>query len=129
MQLHPASLGTVHVQIAAKDGVITAQFAAQNETVKTVLETQMIQLKEQFEEQGIKVEAVEVTVANHGFGEQFNNGQEAADQQRETAKKGTRRINLNLEELEEDGLEALDDSEKIAVEMMRANGSTVNYTV
>ena len=54
MQLHPASLGTVHVQIAAKDGAITAQFAAQNETVKAVLETQMIQLKEQFEEQGIK---------------------------------------------------------------------------
>ncbi len=128
MQLHPASLGTVHVQLAVKDGAITAQFAAQNETVKAVLETQMIQLKEQFEEQGIKVEAVEVTVANHAFNEQFDNGQEAADQEREAAKKGTRRISLNLEELEEDGLEALDDSERIAVEMMQANGSTVNYT-
>lgn len=128
MQLHPASLGTVHVQIAAKDGVITAQFAAQNETVKAVLETQMIQLKEQFEEQGIKVEAVEVTVANHAYGEQFGGEREAADQQGEGAKKGARRINLNLDEMEEEGLEGLDDSERIAVEMMQANGNTVDYT-
>lgn len=128
MQLHPASLGTVHVQIAAKDGVITAQFAAQNETVKAVLETQMIQLKEQFEEQGIKVEAVEVTVANRAYGEQFGGEQEASDQQNGNAKKGARRINLNLDELEEEGLEELDDSARIAVEMMQANGNTVDYT-
>lgn len=128
MQLHPASLGTVHVQIAAKDGAITAQFAAQNETVKAVLETQMIQLKEQFEEQGIKVEAVEVTVANHAYGEQFGGKRDAADQNGENAKKGARRINLNLDEIEEEGMEELDDSERIAVEMMQANGNTVDYT-
>ncbi|MCX4339723.1 MAG: flagellar hook-length control protein FliK [Lachnospiraceae bacterium] len=127
MQLHPASLGTVHVQIAAKDGVITAQFAAQNETVKAVLETQMIQLKQQFEEQGIKVEAVEVTVANHSYGEQYSDGQDAADQGNESAKKnGTRRI--NLDDIGEEDLDTLEDSERIAVEMMQANGSTVDYT-
>lgn len=127
MQLHPASLGTVHVQIAAKDGVITAQFAAQNETVKAVLETQMIQLKEQFEEQGIKVESVEVTVANHSYGEQYGDGQNAADQRREGAKKnGTRRI--NLDDFDEEALDALEESERVAVEMMQANGSTVDYT-
>lgn len=126
MQLHPASLGTVHVQLAAKDGVITAQFAAQNETVKAVLETQMIHLKQQFEEQGIKVEAVEVTVANHAYGEQFSQEQDTSEQQREAVKKSTRRI--NLDNLEEDALEEMEDSERIAVEMMQANGSTVDYT-
>lgn len=128
MQLHPASLGTVHVQLAAKDGVITAQFTAQNETVKAVLETQMIQLKAQFEEQGIKVEAVEVTVANHSYGEQYGGEQDTAGQDGGNAKKGTRRSNLNLDEIEEEGLENLDDSERIAVEMMQANGGTVDYT-
>ena len=127
MQLHPASLGTVHVQIAAKDGVITAQFAAQNETVKAVLETQMIQLKQQFEEQGIKVESVEVTVANHSYGEQYGDGQDAADQREERAKrKGTRRI--NLDDFDEEALDELEESERVAVEMMQANGSTVDYT-
>ena len=61
----PASLGSVNVQIAAKDGVITAQFTAQNETVKAAIESQLVQLRTQFEEQGIKVDAVEVTVANY----------------------------------------------------------------
>lgn len=126
MQLHPASLGTVNVQIAAKDGAITAQFTAQNETVRAVLEAQMIQLKEQFEEQGIKVDAVEVTVANHAYGDQPFEGQENMDQDKGGAKKGTRRINLDLLDEGED-LAEMEDSERIAVEMMQANGNTVDY--
>lgn len=126
MQLHPASLGTVNVQITAKDGVITAQFTAQNETVRAAIESQMIQLKEQFEEQGIKVNAVEVTVANHAYGDQSFEGQENMDQDKGNAKKSTRRINLDLMG-EEDELAEMEDSERIAVEMMQANGNTVDY--
>lgn len=126
MQLHPASLGTVNVQIAAKDGVITAQFTTQNEAVRAVLETQLIQLKEQFEEQGIKVDAVEVTVANHAYGDQSFEGQQNMDQDKGSTKKGTRRINLDLLDGDEE-LAEMDDSERIAVEMMQANGNTVDY--
>ena len=126
LQLHPASLGTVNVQIAAKDGAITAQFTTQNETVRAVLETQMIQLKQQFEEQGIKVDAVEVTVANHAYGDQSFDGQENMDQDKGGAKKGTRKINLDLLD-EDDDLAEMEDSERIAVEMMQANGNTVDY--
>ena len=127
LQLHPASLGTVGVQIVAKEGAITAQFTTQNETVRAVIETQLIQLKEQFEEQGIKVDAVEVTVANHEYGQQFSQENENADQKQGKAAKGTRRI--NLEEIDEDAdpME-MEDSERIAVEMMQASGNTVDYT-
>lgn len=127
LQLHPASLGTVGVQIAAKDGVITAHFTTQNETVRAVIETQLIQLKNQFEEQGIKVDAVEVTVANHAYGQQFSQEHENADGKQGKATKSTRRI--NLDELgEEAELDEMEDSERIAVEMMQASGSTVDYT-
>ena len=127
MQLHPASLGTVSVQIAAKEGAVTAQFTAQNETVRAVIETQLIQLKQQFEEQGIKVDAVEVTVANHQYGEQFSQNNENTDGQARRSAGRTRRI--NLDELDgEEGLEEMEESERIAVEMMQANGSTVDYT-
>ena len=51
MQLHPASLGTLHVQIASRGGIVTANFITENEAVKTALESQMLQLREQFEEQ------------------------------------------------------------------------------
>ncbi|MCH5260684.1 MAG: flagellar hook-length control protein FliK [Lachnospiraceae bacterium] len=127
LQLHPASLGTVNVQIAAKDGAITAQFTTQNEVVRAVIETQLVQLKQQFEEQGIKVDAVEVTVANHEYGQQFSqeNG-DTAEKQGKSAK-NTRRINLDEIDEEED-LEQMDESERIAVEMMQANGNTVDFT-
>lgn len=126
MQLHPASLGTVNVQIAAKDGVLTAHFTTQNETVRAVIETQLIQLKTQFEEQGIKVDAVEVTVANHAYGEQFSEQNENMAQEQGKTKKGVRRINLD-EIGEEEDLDMMEDSERIAVEMMQANGNTVDY--
>lgn len=67
MQLHPASLGTIQIQLASRAGAVTANFIAQNESVKAALETQMVQLREQFEEQGIKVAAIEVTVQTHEF--------------------------------------------------------------
>ena len=53
MQLHPQSLGTLHIQMASRNGVVTANFIAQNETVKAALESQMVQLKENFAEQGV----------------------------------------------------------------------------
>lgn len=126
LQLHPASLGTVNVQIAAKDGVITAQFTAQNETVKAAIETQLLQLKNQFEEQGIKVDSVEVAVADYRFENSFSGGQEETQGRDHDAKKGRRRINLNevgLEELPED----MDDADRIAAEMMAGSGNTVDY--
>lgn len=39
MQLHPQSLGTLHIQVASKNGVVTANFITQNETVKAALES------------------------------------------------------------------------------------------
>lgn len=128
LQLHPASLGNVHVQIASKDGAITAQFTAQNEVVRAAIESQLVQLKEQFTEQGIKVDAVEVTVANYEAQQSFSgNEKEAGEEQQQGSKKNHRRINLNeldLEELPED----MDDSDKIAADMMARSGNTVDYT-
>lgn len=126
LQLHPASLGSVNVQLTNKDGAITAQFTTQNETVRAAIETQLIQLKEQFEEQGIKVDAVEVTVASHQDGGQFSQSGEEMHREQKGIKKVARR--LNLSELDEED-DTLDESEKIAVEMMKHNGGTVDYTV
>ena len=127
LQLHPASLGTVNVQIAAKDGAITAQFTTQNEAVRAVIETQLVQLKQQFEEQGIKVDAVEVTVANHEYGQQFSQENGDTAQRQGKSGKSTRRINLDEIDEEED-FDEMEESERIAVEMMQANGSTVDFT-
>ena len=129
LQLHPASLGNLRIQIAAKEGVITAVFTTENETVRAALEAQMVTLKENFEQQGVKVEAVEVTVASHAF-EQNLNGNESRTGEQETQekKRGSRRI--TLDDLTMDNLEeTLSDEDRIVAEMMKENGNTVDYTV
>lgn len=67
LQLNPENLGKVNLSVVYKDGVMTAHFTAQNEAVKEAIESQMQVLKDNFMNQGLKVEAVEVTVSNFSF--------------------------------------------------------------
>lgn len=125
MQLHPASLGTLQVQIASKGGVVTANFITQNEAVKAALESQMVQLQERFEEQGVKVEAIEVTVQTHQFEQNLEQGRRGGGQEQEPARKGrVRRINLNDSLLPED----MEEEDALAKDIMIASGNTVDYT-
>lgn len=124
MQLHPASLGTVQVNIASKGGVVTANFVAQNEAVKAALESQMIQLKETFAEQGVKVEAIEVTVQTHEFERNLEQGGRGRGQQENSKRNRTRRINLN----DPISMENMEEEDVLAAEMLTAGGSTVDYT-
>jgi flagellar hook-length control protein FliK len=126
MMLHPASLGAVNVHLSSKEGMVTAQFTTQNEQVKAILEAQMIELKETFEAKGVKVDNIEVSVQTNAFAQEYENSRDRGNGQNEerTRRQGTRRINLNsLEEIPED----LSEEESIAVSMMEANGSTVDY--
>lgn len=129
LQLHPASLGNLRIQIAAKEGIITATFTTENETVRAALEAQLITLKESFEQQGVKVEAVEVTVASHAFEQNLNGDESHAGEQAEPEKKkGARRISLS-KLTAGDVEEELSDEDRIVAEMMKENGNTVDYTV
>lgn len=125
MQLHPASLGTLQVQVASKGGVLTANFITQNEAVKAALESQMVQLQEQFEEQGVKVAAIEVTVQTHQFEQNLEQGRRGGGQEQEPARKGrTRRIDLN----DSISMEEMEEEDALAKDIMIANGNTVDYT-
>lgn len=126
MELHPASLGNVRVQVAAKDGVITASFTTENESVKAALEAQVLTLKNQLEEQGIKVEAVEVTVGSHAFERNLSeNGEGSGNPEGENNKSKPRSIDLSR--LSEDDIESLGDEERVMADMMAREGNTVNY--
>lgn len=125
LRLQPETLGTLHIHLTAKEGALTAQFAAENEAVKAVLEAQVVQLKENLSEQGIKVEAVEVTIASHEFDRNFAQNGEQNSRYEEPKKRGVRRIrlddNISLDEME------LSEEERITAEMMEQNGNTVDY--
>ncbi len=125
LQLQPETLGTLNVHVSAKEGVITAQFAAESENVKAVLESQIIQLKETFAEQGIKVEAIEITLASHEFERNLEQGRERDEAPQEGKKK---RKNMNLSEVGSMELDELEDADRINAQMMEQNGNTVDYS-
>ncbi len=127
MQLHPESLGTLHIQITSKGGEVTAQFNVQNEIVKAVIESQIVELKESLKEQGIKVEAVEVAVESHEFERNLWQGQERNENATyQGSKKSPRRINIS--DLMEGFEEEASEEEVLAAKIMEANGNTVDYT-
>lgn len=121
IQLNPEHLGKVNLTVTSKNGVITAQIVAQNEEVKKAIESQIATLKENFESQGIKIEAVEVTVQSHAF----ESGQNLQGNNSEQGKnsKGTRR-HISLEEFESLG----DESEELIDNLIHHEHSSVEYT-
>lgn len=125
MQLHPASLGTVNMQVISQNGQITAQFTVQNEAVKAVLENQLLTLQETLNEAGTKVSAIEVTVANYNL----DKGAEGntPENNKENGQKSSKRRNIDLSSL--DSLDDLDDEELMEAKVMEMNGNTVSYTV
>ena len=128
MQLNPENLGKIYVQVTAKEGVVTAHLAVQNEIVKEALENQTIQLRENMNQQGIKVEAVEVTIASHEFERNLEQNQQgsAQDEQREQASKSPRR-NISMNQLDElSGL--MSEEEMLVAKIMRDNGNSVDFT-
>lgn len=132
MQLNPENLGKVYLHISEKQGAVTAQIAAQNESLKEALVQQAAILKENLNQQGIKVEAVEVSVGTHEFESNLEKDarqqEEQARQQEEQHNRNSRR-SINLNELNElEGLSGLmSEEETLVAQMMRDNGNNVDY--
>lgn len=120
VMLNPEHLGSVHITVTARNGIVSAQIAAQNEQVKTALENQMVTLREQFESQGLKVDVVEITVMAHSFEAGQNFGQSESER-KQGESKVHRKLDLSSfdDELEED-LESTAPAPK-------AEGSSVEY--
>ncbi|MCQ2519718.1 MAG: flagellar hook-length control protein FliK [Lachnospiraceae bacterium] len=124
LKLHPETLGNVSVRVSQNsEGVLTAQFNAQNESVKAIIESQAIVLKESLEAKGVTVSAIEVMVGSHEFERNLSdNGKQQGEQQ--PKRNGVRRINLGTPEDETE----IDDEDIIHKEIMKQNGNTIDYT-
>ena len=120
IQLNPEHLGKVTLNVTSKSGVITAEIVAQNEQVKKAIESQINTLKDNFENQGIKIEAVEVTVQSHSF----ESGQNLKGNDSEQGKhsKGTRKA-VRLEDFEE----MSEESDELIDNLIQNENSSVEY--
>lgn len=124
VMLNPERLGSVHVTVSAKNGILTAQIAAQNEQVKTALENQMTTLRENFENQGIKVDAVEITVMTHQFEAGQNFGQNESER-----KQSERKLNkkLDLSAYDDEVDDEFSDDELRRKDSIKNGNSSVEY--
>lgn len=120
MNLNPENLGKLHLSVVSKEGVLTAQFTTSNQAVKEVIESQMVFLKENLSNQGLKVDAIEVTVSNFEFSGS-NEAQNGNDNQGNSKK---RRF------LYDDVIEVNNVSEESVTkaEINEQNGTTVDYS-
>ncbi len=121
LQLHPASLGRVNVQINATATQTSARLIVETQAAKEALESGMIRLQEAFEEKGLKIEAVEVTVSNFdlGLNQQMMQGQEQQS--------GAGNGNGNSKK-SSDGVETTEPVDNQTEEARRDINSTVDYT-
>lgn len=123
VQLNPENLGKVQITVASKNGVMQAQILAENELAKNAIENNIAMLKETFNNQELKVDAIEVMVSTYGFldHEQGDGGEQKEDNHLEKFKSINLVDDINIEELNED--------EQLTVEMMKAKGNSLNYLV
>lgn len=125
LQLNPENLGKVSLHISSKEGAVTAQLLVQNETVKAAIEGQLTILRETMQQQGIKVDAVEVAVQTGDFGrsleQQSQQGKQKENNQQSKVFRN-RGINL-LSGIDE---ENMDEEELLRAHIMRESGNSVD---
>lgn len=128
MQLNPENLGKIYLEVTSKAGIVSAHIMAQNEVVKEALETQLVELRQNMNQAGIKVDAVEVTIGSHEFErnlEQNGKQDEQNAQEQEKNTKRTRQINRNdLDELSK----VMSEEETLVAQMMAEQGNSIDYT-
>lgn len=99
-QLQPENLGKVAFSVTSQQGNITGQFVAENATVKEAIEMNLNNLKATLQQQGIKVDEIEVVVGNTS--EFFNKNQEQNQSSnyfnKNRSKKVSKVFELNKEE-------------------------------
>lgn len=120
MQLHPASLGKVNVAVSATAGVTTAVLTVENQAAKEALESQMIILKENFQQQGLKVDAVEVTVSEFGLDQR-------EQQNQQQGQPDSRHKEFSYDDTKENSNDTKESSRETTMQR-RDQNSTIDYT-
>ena len=126
MQINPENLGKIYLHISSEEGVVSAQFAATNEVVKEALELQMATLRENLTQAGVKVDAIEVTVASHEFEKNLEQNQKSPDEQLQE-EKTTKRRNLSVDSLD-DLQGVMTEEETLVAQIMKDNGNSIDFT-
>lgn len=119
--LQPATLGKVLIHVSSKNGIMQAELRVENEAAKVALENNIADLKTGFENQGFKVQEVEVMLSESGIGS--NDSEKNGDQENKKNKnRGNRKIELETEN-------RIREQEDLAVPISpEGQGGSVDYS-
>jgi flagellar hook-length control protein FliK len=126
LQLNPENLGRINLTVVSKDGILTAKFVTGTETAKEAIESQLQVFKENLNNQGLKVENVEVTVSYSAFdrkNQEFSDGSGKEEQNKQKNKLFKDISQLN------DTLSDIDEKDSMGLNDLDENTSSINYTV
>ncbi len=90
LQLHPAELGTLTISLVSRNGAISALLSADNPETTQALQTQMEQVRMTLEQQGIRIDKIEVqnqTQNNTAQQDKWDNLQQHNERQEENARR------------------------------------------
>ena len=123
IMLTPEILGKVAINVTSRRGVLQAEFRVETAEAKSALESQIANLKLNFENQGLKVDSVSVMISENGIGrdnQRKNTGEEGG-----RGNKRNRNFKLDVEE----GLEDVSVLQEEAITAYTDNGTGNNINL
>ncbi|SHJ43270.1 flagellar hook-length control protein FliK [Tepidibacter formicigenes] len=108
IKLEPEHLGKLTLKVVLERGILSAKFIAENDDVKSVIENNMEELKNNLLEQGLNIQSLSVSVDSQGDLSRHKNILEAMAYN----KKNSKNININdvIEEEKENPYLSIDDN-------------------
>ncbi len=96
INLKPEHLGQLTIRVSvAQNGALTANFYSDNAQVRAAIENSIVQLKQELNDQGLKVENVQVYAGLSEGGLTNGQGQQAWQQNQQQSQQSGRRIDFN----------------------------------
>lgn len=122
LQLNPEQLGKVQIHVSTKNGVMQAQIIAETEAAKAAVESGLAVLKEAFENQDLKVDAIEVMVGTPDYFAEESGAEAQMEQKEQNSGNLTGAVNFAGNSDDDTSEDA-----SLETEMMKAQGNQVNY--
>lgn len=116
--LTPETLGKVTVNVSSKQGILQAEFRVESAEAKAALESQIAELKLNFENQGLKVASVSVMISENGIGKD--------DGGKNTGEEGKRNNKRNRNFDIEEGVDNISVSPDEVIYTAEGTGSNIN---
>ena len=110
IKLNPEHLGELTLRISvSQNGAVNASFHSDNAQVRTIIENSLVQLRQELNNAGLKVENVQVYAGLSDSGLMNGQGGQAWQQNRQQ-RQGNRRINLDALERDVDNAQPVNES-------------------